>query len=423
MALYLVYFIKLSQENLEDSEMPDVYSLAANVLQEIKTKLPASSNFHESTVTNTNNPEISTASKSVQEFKKHNAYKNHKGYTFSEVFHNGVKDGSSTPASKNNEVIPESRFLYHSLENPLFKSNSLNLQSEDDNEPIISDVHKISSPFESKWIFFPTNTGLSGRGLGSSTFDFLKKSRGIRNPPDLSPFPSSFKLSNNSLFGGSKLELKPFGSLAGTSAPAQAVDSTSTENSFYGYNLKEVKTADGKTQGVMQIFDKDGLKKNVVYNEKGVVDQTVKANATKAANSANTNKPATKAPQKSTTPPKVQPTSKPSNTAASSKTQQNSTAIAAAKQNATSSSVPTTAEPSYWNQHFTNFTNYALPSEEVEYNQPHTNSFATPEYILFNFLGQLSSVPFIPSNENFVTNELNSFDETVDENAFFFVEK
>lgn len=366
----------------------------------------------------------------MQQFKKHNAYKNQKGYTFSEVFHNGVKDGGGTPATKNTDVIPESRFLYHSLENPLFKSNSLNLQSEDDNEPIISDVHKISSPFESKWIFFPTNKGLSGKGLGSSTFDFLKKSRGIRAPPDLSPFSSSFKSSNSSIFGDSKLNMKPFGSLAGTSAPAPTVDSTSTENTFYGYNLKEVKTADGKTQGVMQIFDKDGLKKNVVYNEKGVVDQTVKANATtKAPNVVNASKTVPKVQQKNT--PKVQPTTKPSNTAASSKAQKNITstaaavtaAAAAAKQNANSTSPSTTEEPSYWNQHFTNFTNYALPSEEVEYNQPNTNSFATPEYILFNFLGQLSSVPFIPSNENFVTNELNSFDETVDENAFFFVEK
>lgn len=33
MVLYLAYFIELSRANLEDSEIPDVYDLAENVLQ------------------------------------------------------------------------------------------------------------------------------------------------------------------------------------------------------------------------------------------------------------------------------------------------------------------------------------------------------------------------------------------------------
>ncbi len=184
---------------------------------------------------------------------------------------------------------------------------------------------------------------------------------------------------------------------------------TTTEKSFYGYNFQEIKTGDGKTQGVVQIYDNTGLKENVIFDEKGVVDEKVKKGS--KVNQTNLQK--------------AQDIKKAVETL-----QKNGTFVqkGASKGNATgfvSSQNQPVAVTSYSETQFSNFSDNgaSAPAEDFQYRQPIGNSFATPEFILFDFLGQLNTFPYIPANENFVTNELNTFDESVTENAFFYSEK
>lgn len=337
-------------------------------------------------------PESAASLKTIQKIKTGNTYKNKQGYTFSEVYHNKV-DGIEHDRKELPNIIPDSKFVYHSLKNPLFKSKRLNIESENEDSSIISDIHKISSPFESNWIFFPGSKLIENRKI--PVFDTLS-----------SPSYFNSKLSNGKLFDNKSVlkEVTPnydsiIKSDSGLSiTTASTTQKNAPQKTFHGYNFKEVKTSDGKTHGVVQIFDEGGLKENVVYNEKGIVNNSSAPNLNNGTLKNATEKI------------NVIPSNDTKNI----------------KQNANISS-PSQIQPAtittYSEAVYTNSANNSSPNEETNFNMPLSTDFATPEYILFDFLGQLNTFPFGRNNENFITNELNTFDESLNENAYFFMKK
>lgn len=306
--------------------------------------------------------------------------------------------------------------MYHSLTNPLFKSGTINLKSTENDDPlskIKSDttLHKISNPFDTKWLLVPgdRNDKLSpsksdlNSVLGLSDIDSTLST----SADDYKFKPAGLAKKTLSLFGKNgepalanktsivipvpKLDLKEVDKklnifqakspiLTSTTTTTTASPPASTEKTFYSYNVEEVKTSDGKTRGTVQIFDEKGLKKNLVYDEKGVLEDK--------------------------TAGKKNETNKTGNTAA----------------NVTQ--IPLQLESVFSQSDFAPQPLLFQTADEIEYSRPFDtsgNSFATPEFILYDFLGRLGSTsPYVANNDNFITNEVGSLDEAVNENSFFY---
>lgn len=375
-------------------------------------------------VSTTPNPGKATTLKSQHESK--NAYKSEYGYSVSEVYDSNTQKNDADPTS----TVPDSRLLYHSFSNPLFRSNSLNIEPH-------GDIHKISSPFQSSWIFSPSY----GRPVEKRRSPNLKSilTSGPSDFKDSSISPTNFSLkfsnnvtlptlnSNNSLSmlenNASILASMPFFDKLETFddiAPSFRSTTTSTtvqpltQKSFFGYNIKEV-TSNGKTHGTVQVFGNDGVEKNLKYDE-----LTKPSNITKLLPNITTE-------SKNSSMAKKIPVSK--------------TPLVAVKVS-TSPTKPfsgtTTAIPKLSNptkpttQKLIESTTHSLTpprhiiiedmqplAREFTHDQPIASDFATPEFILYDFLGQLQNFPYVPA-DNLDNNRYTTFDELVSENTYVY---
>lgn len=323
-------------------------------------------------------------------------------------------------------IIPDTSIVYHSLTNPLFKSKSLNLEPH-------GDIHKISNPFESKWIVLPPLQETVKHVTTSPSLVFKRKERNSLEDSHLSPSDfrfkllSNLKLKNNSLLGNAfhihknnSSKIKPnYTKLETFDDLSPKIISTTkstpiSQKSFIGYNFKEVKTSDGKTRRIMQVFDNDGLKENIEYNEHGVLNKSENANVTlpepiKISELNDTvlknaiQKAVTYLHQRSST------TDSAGNVVADNRNRYPKSVVITTKTESDDSAGSLLSNP------ISNF-KYV--------NQPRFHEFAAPELILFDFLEQLQSFPYdIPRKEHFVSNDFGTFDESIRENTFFYRHK
>lgn len=324
-------------------------------------------------------------------------------------------------------IIPDTSIVYHSLTNPLFKSKSLNLEPH-------GDIHKISNPFESKWIVLPPSQETVKHVTPNPSSVFKHKERNSLEDSHLSPSDFKFKLLSNSKLSNSSLltnafhihknnsskiipnysKLETFDDLSPKIISTTTKSTPNSQKSFIGYNFKEVKTSDGKTRRIMQVFDNDGLRENIEYNEQGVLNKSENANVTlpepiKISELNDTvlknaiQKAVTYLHQRNST------TGSAGNVVADNRSRHPKSVVITTKTESEDSAGSLLSNP------ISNF-KYV--------NQPRFYEFAAPELILFDFLEQLQSFPYdISQKEHFESNDFGTFDESIRENTFFYRQK
>jgi len=200
-------------------------------------------------------------------------------------------------------------------------------------------------------------------------------------------------------------ELETFDDVTSSSITTKTTSQPLPQKSFFGYNIKEV-TANGKTRGTVQVFGNEGVEKNVQYNE-----LTKPSNITNLLSNITT---IVKSPASTNTRPAT-----PKVTTAKS-VSTSTTAIPAVNDgsNKQKSAETTTVNPVERPRHII-IEDVQPFTREFAYDQPIASDFATPEFILYDFLGQLQSFPYIPT-ENFDENRYSTFDELVSQNTYVY---
>lgn len=383
---------------------------------------------------------------------KFDSSKHHSGYSMlSKTFTNSLNDKKGKDHSK---FILDDRVVYHSLTNPLFKSKTLNFNNEAEYPRIIGDVHKFSSPFESNWIFSPKLNKFVDKHKTTPLDDFhsifhaLKidhldehKESAIEPPPDtVFPAPSNLdlehyhnKLGEDSIDSLTNLGKDQFDEIIKdntdilkdikdipilkdlTEKPSIGESKTPKNASYFGYNLQEVKTPQGKVEGVMQIFDKNGLAQKIHYDEKGVLNKTI-SNAT----THSTKQKSASIPDKNHLHNVIKTAVnelKGNNTKSNGKSDLPNNHKNIGKNSATDFSKSTKPEVKKITVKIEghNFSNSSSPQQ----NHNHAiNELKSPENILSDFLQQLNVPSNTPENANVRTDVHNSFHETVSENSY-----
>lgn len=367
----------------------------------------------------------------------------------SKTFTNSIKDGND-----GSKFILDNRMLYHSLTNPLFKSKSLNLNDENDYPRAIGDIHKFSSPFESKWIFSPKLTKLVDEGKSpigefQSIFHALKinqldehQESAIELPPDsVFPAPSNLdlerynKLGDDSIDSLADLGKDQFDEIVkgstdilndiGDNTIFNSLKEKSSFNevlpmnaSYVGYNLQEVKTPQGEVQGVMQIFDKNGLAQKIHYDDKGVISKTA-SNTTSLQNAKTKVTPSLKKDDKNPLHNVIKTAVnqlKQNSNVSKPNSPRTFTKINSSQNVSTKKPVIPEVKKITVKIEGHNFSNSSTPQQN--HNLYPINELKSPENILTDFLQQLNGVTDVSDNANVRTDVHNSFHETVSENSY-----
>lgn len=196
--------------------------------------------------------------------------------------------------------------------------------------------------------------------------------------------------------------------LRSTSSDFGESDSTPKNNTFFAYNVEEVKTPKGELQGVMHVYNENGLAEKIHYNENGVFNKTL-ANATQAqqANGTSTLKGKLGASVKNTVA-KLPTVVKAADQAKKNESQ---------KTSSTSTQKPGVDKISV------SFTGHNYSNSSVNPNE--NDPFDNPENVLAELVQQLNGKFNTPNRNgnNVRTDVQNSFHETVSESSYFSTKK
>lgn len=371
------------------------------------------------------------------------------GYSMlSKTFTKSKKDGKDDDS----KYILDKRVLYHSLNNPLFKSKSLNFEDENESPRLVGDIYKISSPFESKWILSPKLTKLIDDNRNNLMDEFLKifdslKAKSLKErqsimdstPDSLFPAPSNLDLERygNNLGGDTvdnlenlgkdqfnenirdsanifndfkdesifkELEEKPH---------LNEVSSVPNNSSYVGYNVQEVKTPQG-VHGVMKIFDKNGLAQKIHYNEKGVLNQPTTSPTFPQIKSPIDKKKPIGDPNLHNVAKTAVNQLKPNTVSKLVPQQKNNTAIKTSKNIVTKKPLAPEVKQISVKIEGHNFSKNSSLDNPI-------NNLKHPENILSDFLDQLNGVSDISNNANVRTDVHNTFHETISEKSYSYI--